>query len=58
MATGTSTASKRGSARAQAAEADEFVEVTGGGDFPKTWDFEEDGDLVGIFSGTIVKDIQ
>ena len=40
------------------AQADEFVEITGGGDFPKTWDFEEDGDLVGTFSGTVQKEIK
>lgn len=47
----------RGKARAQAAEADEFVEVKGG-DFPETWDFEEQGDLVGTFVGTETKNIK
>lgn len=42
----------RGKARQQAAEAEEYVEVTGGGDFPPVWDFEEQGDLVGVFNGT------
>lgn len=41
----------RGSARAQAQEAEEFVEVTGG-DFPGVWEFEERGDLIGTFLGT------
>ena len=41
-------------ARQQAAEAEEFVEVSGGGDFPPVWDFEESGPLVGTFGGTEV----
>lgn len=41
----------RGKARAQAAEAAEFVEVRGG-DFPPVWDFEEQGDLIGTFTGS------
>lgn len=41
----------RGSARRQAQEAEEYVEVSGG-DFPPVWDFEEQGDLVGVFTGT------
>ena len=59
MASQPSNDTKRGSARDQASEADEFVEVTGsGGDFPKTWDFEEDGDLVGTFLATVQKEIK
>lgn len=44
--------------KAVAAEADEYAEVTGGGDFPSTWDFEEQGDLVGTFTGSEVKEIK
>lgn len=44
--------------KAIAAEADEFVEVKGGGDFAPMWDFEEQGDLIGTFKGTVVKDIK
>lgn len=54
-ATATKTRSR---ARDVAAEADEFVEIKGGGDFPGTWDFEEQGDLIGTFLGTEVKDIK
>lgn len=42
----------KGKARKQAEEAEEFVEVTGGGDFPPVWEFETQGDLVGTFIGT------
>lgn len=48
----TATATKRGAARKVAQEADEYVEVSGGGDFPPVWDFEDQGDLVGTFLGT------
>lgn len=51
-ARGASATATRGRARQQAAEAEEFVEVSGGGDFPPVWDFEESGNLVGVFTGT------
>jgi hypothetical protein len=50
------TASRRGSARKQVE--DEFVEITGGGDFPDTWDFDVSekspggNDLIGTYLGT------
>ena len=47
----------KGKARALAQEAEEFVEVKGG-DFPETWDFDEQGDLIGNFAGTEVKEIK
>lgn len=47
------TATRKGSARAQAAEADEYAEVKGG-DFPDSWDFEEQGDLLGTYLGSKV----
>ena len=53
----TATAS-RSRSRQIASEAEEYVEVTGGGDFPSTWDFDEQGDLVGVFKGTETKDIK
>lgn len=43
--------------KAIAAEADEFVEVKGGGDFPPMWDFEE-SDLIGTYLGSVVKSIK
>ena len=52
--TGRGATATKGRARAQAAEAEEYVEVTGGGDFPPVWDFEDQGDLVGVFNGTEV----
>lgn len=46
-------------ARDIADEADEYVEVKGsGGDYPDTWDFDEDGDLIGVFVGTERKEIK
>ena len=54
---GAAATATRGKARQIAAEAEEFVEVKGG-DFPETWDFEEQGDLVGTFLGTEVKEIK
>lgn len=44
--------------KAIAAEADEFVEVKGGGDFPATWDFDEQPELIGTFLGSEVKEIK
>lgn len=38
-------------------EAEEYVEITGS-DFPDTWDFEERGDLEGVFKGTVEKEIK
>jgi hypothetical protein len=67
MATGTRTArstarkgatATRSRAKALASEAAEYEEVKGGGDFPDTWDFEEQGDLVGTFTGSVVKEIK
>lgn len=46
-------------ARDIAAEAEEYVEVKGAsGDFPGTHDFATDGDLIGVFTGSEVKDIK
>ena len=53
----TATASRRGSARAQAAEASEYEEVKGSG-FTPTWDFDEQGDLIGTFEGTTTRSIK
>ncbi len=41
----------RGKARAAAAEAVQYVEVRGG-DFPPVWDFDEQGDLEGVYTHT------
>jgi hypothetical protein len=54
---GAAATSRRGSARAQAAEAEEYEEVKGSG-FTPTWDFDEQGDLVGTFTGTVTRDIK
>lgn len=55
---GATATKSRSRARDVAAEADEYAEITGGGDFPRTWDFEEDGELVGTFTGSVVKEIK
>lgn len=44
-------ATRRGSARAQAAEAEEYEEVKSA-DFPDTWDFDENPELVGTYLAT------
>lgn len=54
-ARGASATASKARAKAVAAEASEYVEVTGGGDFPATWNFEEQGDLEGVFVGTEIK---
>ena len=38
-------------------EAEEFEEVQGD-DFPPTWDFNEDSELIGIYKGAETKDIK
>lgn len=44
-------AARRGSAKAQAAEAQEWEEVKSA-DFPDTWDFEDEPELVGKYLGS------
>lgn len=44
-------ASRRGSAKAQAAEASEWEEVKSA-DFPDTWNFDEEPELVGTYLGS------
>lgn len=48
----------RARAKDLASEAEQYEEVKGGGDFPDTWNFEEQGDLVGTFTGSVVKEIK
>lgn len=50
-ARGATATKSRGRARAAVAEADEFVEVKGG-DFAGSWNFEEQGDLIGVYEGS------
>lgn len=57
-ARGASATAAKARAKAVASEAIDYEEVKTGGDFPSTWDFETQGDLEGVYTGTEVKDIK
>lgn len=44
--------------RQVADEAYEEVTGSGGGDFPDTWDFDDAPELIGVFVGTVTKNIK